>query len=169
MKARREGTRKTRLLIVGLGNPLAGDDGFGSEVIEHLTEQPLPYGVVALEGGDDPFVLLPHLQNAEEIIIVDVIHTGNKPGTVYKIPLNRLVHGKAAFSQHEISLLTLYQLPFTSWHLNLPDGNLLAVEIGEIDVFSEELSPPLQALVPVVAERIWKEIRQRLNVELYPL
>ena len=42
---------KGKVVIVGIGNTLKGDDGFGPAVIEQLRETPLPDGVAAVDGG----------------------------------------------------------------------------------------------------------------------
>lgn len=169
MKVKKNQLEFIKVLIIGLGNPLAGDDGLGPFLIRYLQQSPLPYGVKALEGGSDAFALVPVLERAERVIVVDVIQTGGRPGTLYRIPLSQLVNQRKGFSQHEVSLLTLYQLPFSKWHLSLPDGVLFAVEVGEIEIFCEELSPTLKGLVPVLAERIHQEVRDIIGVELYPL
>lgn len=155
---------KEKILIIGLGNPLAGDDGFGPRVVEYLRTQKLPDDVELVEGGQDAFALMPELESARNVILVDIIYTGSKPGTVYRIPLNQLARqrdrGYPAFSQHEISLLTLYRLPFTSWQLKLPGGILLAVEVGEVELYKEGLSEMMQARIPTVAAEIVKELEK---------
>lgn len=169
MRARDVSVQKTKVLIIGLGNSIAGDDGFGSYMVDFLGQAPLPYGVRVLEGGTDAFALLPELEKTERVILIDVIQTGESPGTIYRIPLDQLVNASQGFSQHDISLITLYQLPFSKWHLNLPDGVLFAMEAGEVELFCEELNPELKKMASVLAERIRKEIQTYIGTELYPL
>lgn len=158
---------RAKILIIGLGNSLAGDDGFGPYMVDYLKRQPIPHGVKVIEGGTDAFALLTDLERAEYVILLDVVQSAGEPGTIYRIPLDQLRFRGVGLSQHQVSLLDLYQLPYTKWELNLPDGVLIAVEVGEINLFDENLSPKLLEQVPVVAERVLSEIKGQLDVQLY--
>lgn len=160
---------KDKVLIIGLGNSLAGDDGFGPYIVNYLQEQPIPYGVKVMEGGTDAFALLTDLERAEYVILLDVVQSAGEPGTIYRIPLSQLRFRGVGLSQHQVSLLDLYQLSYTKWQLNLPEGVLIAVEVGEIDLFTETLSLKLLEQVPVVAERVLSEANRHLDVELYTI
>lgn len=68
------------ILVVGLGNPLAGDDGVGFRAAEVLAQDPrLPPEVEVLCGGADVLRLAPWLEGREEILFVDAclgVHVG---------------------------------------------------------------------------------------------
>lgn len=167
MKGKETEGDSVKVLIIGLGNPLAGDDGLGPYIVRYLQQSSLPHGVEAMECRD-AFAILPDLTSAGWVVIVDAVQTGGEPGTIYRIPLRRLTGQRKGFSQHEISLLTLYQLPFSKWQLSLPDGVLLAVEVGEIKAFCAELSPALKERVPALVGRIHEEVRQSMGAQPYP-
>ncbi len=154
MRVRQGNNQKTKILIIGLGNPLSGDDGFGCHVIKILQSQSLPYGVQALEGGTDALALLPELQNAEYVILLDIVQTGGVAGTVYQIPLSCLPTNRDNISQHQLSLLHLYQSPAMRYELSLPRGVLLAVEVEEVELFSEKLSLAIVTKIPRIVERV---------------
>jgi hydrogenase maturation protease len=63
-----------KTLLVGLGNPLSGDDGFGPLVLKRLVEAgPLPPGVTAVDAGTD---LLNHIESFSRydcIVLVDAV------------------------------------------------------------------------------------------------
>ena len=50
------------ILVLGLGNPLRGDDGVGPRLVEELTRRGLPRGVTALDGGSAGLDLLQMLE-----------------------------------------------------------------------------------------------------------
>ena len=81
-----------KILIVGLGNPLSGDDGFGSQVLERLRrpETPLPPGVTAVDAHTD---LLNHLEDFaayDEVVLVDaVLDPENKLGASGRVVVLR--------------------------------------------------------------------------------
>jgi len=72
----------TRPLVVGIGNPLAGDDAAGRFVARQLSAHDVPFDVA--ESSGDAADLLPLLQARDDVIIVDACHSGAKPGTVFR-------------------------------------------------------------------------------------
>jgi hydrogenase maturation protease len=60
-------------LIMGLGNVLLGDDGFGVHVIRHLKETVLPDNIRLIEGGVGGFNLLGYLEGVQRLVIVDAM------------------------------------------------------------------------------------------------
>ena len=71
-----------KILIVGLGNVLMGDEGIGVHAIRALEQIALPSGVELLDGGTGGFTLLEPLQSAGRVILIDAAADGNPPGTV---------------------------------------------------------------------------------------
>lgn len=75
----------TNTVIAGCGNPLFGDDGFGSAVAEELQNFPFPAHIMAIDAGmSAPELLFPLLDPAvtKKIIIIDSVDFGGKPGSV---------------------------------------------------------------------------------------
>ena len=58
-----------RTLVLGLGNPLRGDDGVGPRVVEEVIRRGLPEGVTALDGGTGGLDLLPVLEEWDRAIV----------------------------------------------------------------------------------------------------
>lgn len=74
-----------RVLVVGFGNPLVGDDGCGPAVIERLRRSRLPAGV-RVEDGHTDALRLPSLWKGEgEIWLIDALQRGAAPGTVHEL------------------------------------------------------------------------------------
>lgn len=72
-----------RVLIMGIGNVLWADEGFGVRCIEHLAaEWTLPEGVTVLDGGTQGLYLLPFLEEADTLIVFDAVDYGLAPGTL---------------------------------------------------------------------------------------
>lgn len=75
-----------RVLIVGVGNVLHGDDGFGVEVARRLAAQQLPAGVVVVETGIGGIHLVHELMAGyDALIVIDAVDQGRPPGTVMVI------------------------------------------------------------------------------------
>lgn len=72
-----------RILVLGIGNLLWADEGFGVRVVEALHQHyELPDNVQALDGGTQGLYLLPYLEEATGVVIVDAIDYGLPPATL---------------------------------------------------------------------------------------
>ncbi|MBL9056032.1 MAG: HyaD/HybD family hydrogenase maturation endopeptidase [Rhodobacteraceae bacterium] len=72
-----------RVLILGIGNLLWADEGFGVRCVEAMAQSyALPEGVTLLDGGTQGLYLLPFLEAADALIVFDAIDYGLPPGTM---------------------------------------------------------------------------------------
>jgi len=72
-----------RVSVVGLGNVLLGDDGFGPLVVEMFRcAYECDSNVEILDLGTPGFDLAPYLYDAELAVIADAVHAEEKPGTL---------------------------------------------------------------------------------------
>ncbi|MCD1293792.1 coenzyme F420-reducing hydrogenase, FrhD protein [Methanocella sp. CWC-04] len=84
------------ILVVGCGNILFQDDGFGPRVAQDLNNYELPPGIRVIDAGTGA----PHLiftlldETCKKLIILDCIHWGAKPGTLRKFSVDELPKGK---------------------------------------------------------------------------
>ena len=96
------------ILVIGCGNVLMGDDGFGPTFIKHLAESgPVPENVGLLDAGTGVRTILFSLVLAKprprRIIIVDAVDVGRRPGEVFEIDLDAIPPKKADdFSLHQL-------------------------------------------------------------------
>jgi coenzyme F420 hydrogenase subunit delta len=88
------------ILIIGCGNILFKDDGFGPAVIdaldEHSKEHPLPENTMTLDagtGGPHFVFSLPH-KSWKKMIVVDIADFGAEPGTIRVFSVDELPKGK---------------------------------------------------------------------------
>lgn len=71
------------ILILGIGNVLWADEGFGVRCVEELAARhALPARVTVLDGGTQGLYLLPFLEQADALIVFDAIDYGLAPGTL---------------------------------------------------------------------------------------
>lgn len=73
-------SRTTR--IIGIGNPLMGDDGIGISAIGALQQAALPAHVELLDGGCGGLSLLPLLTDCQQLIIIDAADFGAPPASI---------------------------------------------------------------------------------------
>jgi len=70
-------------LILGIGNVLYADEGFGVRCVEHLNERYVfSDGVNLMDGGTQGIFLLPWVRSAKRLLIFDAIDFGLVPTTL---------------------------------------------------------------------------------------
>ena len=72
-----------RIAVIGLGNPLMGDDGFGIAALDRLrAEWAIASNVQLVDGATWGLSLLPIIEAATHVVILDAVRAGLAPGTV---------------------------------------------------------------------------------------
>jgi len=142
---------RARVLILGVGNVLFGDDGFGPEVIGHLTRHfAIPDDVYAIDVGTGARKVLFTIRLSEtrpqEIVIVDAVDWGQEIGTVSEIPVESLPITK-------VDDFSLHQVPTSNMLRELQDDcgvkvTVMVCDVGPIPQLIEPgLSPGIQQAV----------------------
>lgn len=89
-----------RVLILGLGNPLFGDDGFGVRLAERLIAAGAPNVVAA---GVSPERYLGSIREMDGVIFVDAVDAGTAPGTVVLLDADGMRARFRQVSTHKLS------------------------------------------------------------------
>jgi hydrogenase maturation protease len=97
------------LLVLGLGNPLCGDDGAGVAAVARLRERwEAPPGVLVLDGGTLGLSLLPYLRSARKVILVDAIAADAPAGTLVRLQGDEVAPAAAQrLSVHQVGVADL--------------------------------------------------------------
>jgi hydrogenase maturation protease len=137
------------VLVLGIGNLLWADEGFGVRCVEHLVaEWEVPEGVTVMDGGTQGLYLLPYVQGAKRLIVFDAIDYGLPPGTMKRVEGDEVPRfmGAKKMSLHQ----TGFQEVIAAADLTgqLPEALLL------IGVQPEELEDYGGSLRPVVKARL---------------
>lgn len=79
--------------IMGFGNPCRSDDAVGIYVIDLLRSRlQNEENIAVLDMGTGAFEILFQLKGHQKIILIDaVLNTGEKPGTLYKVPAHEIM------------------------------------------------------------------------------
>ena len=71
------------ILVLGIGNLLWADEGFGVRAVEEFSRRYLcEERVTIMDGGTQGLYLLPHVQEASRLVVFDAIDYGLEPGTM---------------------------------------------------------------------------------------
>jgi hydrogenase maturation protease len=96
-------------LVLGLGNILCGDDGLGVAALERLRAGfDIPPEVALLDGGTLGLALLPTLEDANEVWILDAVAADAAPGTLVALEGDAVeVALRERLSPHQIGVADL--------------------------------------------------------------
>lgn len=146
-----------QVLVLGIGNLLMQDDGVGVHVVRMLEKQNLPPEVEVIDGGTHSYDLLDYLSQAEQCIVIDAMHAGGQPGTVYRVPLDEmeLKPNPNIASLHELSFAeAMYMLNLQGYN---PRVIVYGVEPHTVEL-GLELTPCIAGKVPRIVEMIQQEV-----------
>ncbi len=147
-----------RVLIVGCGNILLGDDGFGPRVVEHLTRHyPVPDDVCVMDAGTGVrnilFTLALSDTRPEEVIVIDAVDQGGEPGAILELPIE-------AIPLQKIDDFSMHQAPSSNLLNELQDQcgvkvSVFACDVGSVNpTVQPGLSEPAQRAVPAICQKI---------------
>jgi hydrogenase maturation protease len=97
------------LLLLGLGNVLCRDDGAGVAALYRLRRAyELPAGVLAVDGGTLGLDLLPLVERAQRVLLVDAVGADAPPGTLVRLEGNEVAPAvRERLSPHQIGVADL--------------------------------------------------------------
>jgi len=141
-----------RVLVLGVGNLLMGDEGVGIHVLRRLEQEtPLP-GVRLLDGGTGGINLLVEFGGADDIVMIDATRDGRSAGTItFLQPLcvGELPRGLGA---HDFGLKDLFAAAALLGQM--PRIHLYTISVEEVRPMCTELSSGVEAAVPEVVHTV---------------
>lgn len=159
--------RPVRLLVLGLGNVLCGDDGLGAVAIARIRARyEIPEGVSVLDGGTLGLSLLPYVEDSERMILVDAINAEAPPGSVVRLEGDEVGPAVAGrLSVHQVGVADL--LDAARWRGRLPDELVLLGLVPETLEVGVTRSARVEAGLPGLVDRVVQEV-SRMGFKLNP-
>jgi hydrogenase maturation protease len=103
-------TENKRIVVLGLGNLIRSDDGVGVHAARALMDDPrVPDGVEVIEGGTSGLDLLPAIEDATHVLVLDAVNTGVARGTLTRFDLSQLELLPGSPSVHQIGFADLME------------------------------------------------------------
>jgi hydrogenase maturation protease len=152
-------SERTPLLVLGLGNVLLEDDGVGSAAVTRLLElYEAPDGVRVLDGGTLGLSLLPYLDTADAVILVDAIRVDEEPGTLVRLEGDEVPPAVATrLSPHQVGVADL--LDGARWLERYPRHLVLLGLVPGSMALAVGLSSRVGRSLPMLVERVVEEAR----------
>ena len=149
----------SELLVLGLGNVLLGDDGAGPAVVAQLRDRYLtPAGMRLFDGGTLGLSLLPYLEDARRVILVDAVAADAPAGTLVRLEgadVGPVVATK--LSPHQVGVADL--LEGARWHDREPERLVLLGVVPESIELGVGLSDPVRRALPQLIDLVRAEVR----------
>lgn len=150
-----ESARRMRILVMGVGNTLMQDDGVGGAVTARLAEAPdRDPDLELIDGGTIGLSLLPQLEDADAVIVVDAAELGAEPGAL-RVFLDRAIDHQLSGKRrtvHEVALLDLFSA--AAIRGRMPAHRALVAVQPACTEWGLELTPDVEAAVPRACETI---------------
>ncbi len=146
-------------LVLGLGNILLGDEGVGVRVVERLLGQyEFPEGVRVMDGGTLGLDLLPYLEEASRLLVIDAVQARKAPGTLVRMAGDEIpvFLDVSKVSPHQEGLQDLLAVAVLKGYL--PDEVVFwGAQIEALGV-GLELSSAVAAQVDTLADKVLAEL-----------
>ena len=139
--------------VLGIGNIILSDEGFGVRVVEYLEKNfTFPENVQLIDGGTLGVELTHFITGTQRLLIIDSIDGGAEAGKIFHLRGEEIKkHFSQKISAHEVGIqevLTILELTGKKIpHVELIGAQPFSLEAGV------ELTKPMKKLVPLFAEK----------------
>ncbi|MEV5732755.1 hydrogenase maturation protease [Streptomyces sp. NPDC052292] len=142
-----------RVVVIGVGNPLRGDDGIGPAAVEALHGR-VPDGTVLTVSDGEPARMLDLWRGADTVVLVEALRTSPaRPGRLHTLtPSEAARHASGAASTHAFGLGECLALAQALDRLP-PRLVVHAVEVAGV-ALGTGLSPAVRSALPELTERV---------------
>ena len=151
------------ITVLGIGNIILSDEGFGVRVVEYLQDNyKFPENVSLIDGGTLGVELTEFITGTKKLLIIDSIDGGKEPGTLFHLVGEELkTHFREKISAHEVGIqdvLTMLELTGKA----IPEVVVIGAQPYSLEA-GIELTEQMKTLIPTIADRAL-EILKSWNV-----
>jgi hydrogenase maturation protease len=152
-----------KILILGIGNELAGDDALGLRIVQDISEIGPPdidYKQIS-SGG---LLILETILGYDKVLIIDAIETDSQNKRVLRLSPDDFANTSFLSSPHDINFPTAMELGRKTASERMPNTiRIIAVEIPRQEEFSDKISLETQKKIPMVKKMVLEEIKNFSN------
>ena len=148
-----------KILVVGVGNRLLGDEGIGPHIIDRLSRTHMSPNVDMIDCGCDLLSLALYMGQPEKIIVIDVIRGEGRPGEIYRFDYTRPTAANTKMrSAHQLGTAdVLYLLKLAYPALANTNITVIGVEPKTMELnagLSKEVKKSIPELMRLALEEI---------------
>lgn len=141
-----------KILILGVGNVILGDEGVGIHAVRYLETQELPANTELLDGGTGGFHMLSVMEDYKTLIMIDATIDSKEEGSIRLIEPKFASDFPKAMSSHDIGLKDLVETATLLGHM--PKIYLITVTVKDISEVRMTLSENVENSLPEIAKLV---------------
>ncbi|MEZ5057104.1 MAG: hydrogenase maturation protease [Saprospiraceae bacterium] len=142
-----------KILVLGIGNYLMGDEGVGVHFANYLLSQDLPKNVDVLDGGTGGFYLTNYIESYPIVILIDATLDDKTPGSTRLLEPHFSKDYPKVMSTHDIGMKDLIEAMIFMG--TLPKIYLFAVSINSLQQQQVHLTQELEAILPELRDKVF--------------
>lgn len=148
------------IMVLGIGNILFTDEGFGVRVVEQLQQRfEFADNVSIVDGGVLGVNLMGVIASADYLIVVDAIRNKGKAGDLYRLEGDEIPERiRLKNSLHQVDFLEA--LTLCQALDKVPETIILGVEPQDIETMSLEFSPLIQSKIEPIIAQVLQELER---------
>lgn len=149
---------QAEVTVLGVGNVILRDEGFGVRVVEYLDARyDFPDYVQLVDGGTLGIELTQYVTGTQKLLVIDSINGGAAPGTMFRFEDDDVMaHFQDKLSAHEVGIQDVLALLSVTGK-KIPDVVVIGAQPYDLGA-GVELSPDMKALLPRMAEQALAEL-----------
>jgi hydrogenase maturation protease len=155
-----------KTLILGIGNPILGDDGVGVRVAEELARKATDPDYEVKAADTDGLGLLDIVLGYNRLILIDALMGENvEPGKIYRFRADNLGGSDMVSLTHGVNVRTSFKLGKMLFPKEMP-GEIIIFGVGieQASRFSEEMTPLIKNAVKSVCDLVLQELKSPVNI-----
>ena len=157
----KKGEDRNKILVLGIGNYLMGDEGIGVHAIHALSKVKLPHNIELLDGGTGSFDLMPILSQYPVAIFIDATMDNKTAGTVNVLYPKFAKDFPKVLSAHDVGLKDM--IDALELKGELPKIILITITIKQITPMRITLSEEVRKALISVIETV-KTLSAEINL-----
>ena len=157
--------KKEKVTILGVGNILLRDEGFGVHFIRWFSQRYKPEESVSIiDGGTLGYALIDIICSCDNLIVIDVLKAKDIPGSIYRFNTEEMqAHMPPPTTAHEVTFFdVLFKVELMD---ELPQTIFLCIVPQDYGEMNMEMTSAMQEKFPVMEKLLLTEL-SKLNVTL---
>lgn len=144
--------KRKKLLILGIGNFILGDEGIGVHAVRELEKCQFSSCIDIVDGGTAGLTLMEMMQSYEKVLVIDAGIDDNPEGTIRHIKPKYSEDYPPLITIHEIGLKDVIDaMQLTGY---CPEIEMVVVSVKKFDSVSLDLSPQIKEKLPDVVNMV---------------
>ena len=156
--------KSDKILVLGIGNYLMGDEGVGIHIIHQMETMDIPDYVELLDGGTGGFFLMNVFDDYGKVIFLDATMDGKDTGTITVLHPKFAADFPKALSVHDVGLKDMIEALYLQD--KLPEMHLITISVKGIQPMVVGMTETVEKCIPNAIKTILqlaKDIQHKIN------